>query len=145
MVAPVALSTEYLKTMLMLGIAASSKKMFQDADAIFKGVIAYKKDMPHAHMGLAVIEVAKANFAKAIELLEETNVMFPKFMVTKALLALVLKTKNKEGWEDLVKIVLQDNADPVAVKLAKEVLGEESLAVSAPLKMPLTIPAGFRI
>jgi len=117
---------ELLDLLYEIGILGLVRSYFVHAEAIFEGYKAVVPKSERARIGLGLLALARANYAKAIEVFrDELLEMNPESDFAKAYLGIAYKSSGKPQEAKICfESVIESNRDESLVILAKEALNK---------------------
>jgi len=116
------------RLLLQIGLMCGRRGKFDDARSIVRSVGAFRDDLPHPSIVMALCLMYEDKMEQAQQQLERVLSQWPDHQMARAMLALVHREISNDAWSDLMHEVIADGRDPWAVWLAKQSLGTEALA-----------------
>jgi predicted Zn-dependent protease len=129
---PAMISVETTQMLVQVGLMASWARLDAQSETIFHGAIAAYPRFSSIRVSYAVSLIAANRLADAQEILEKLTREFPRDMMGRSALAMVLKEQGKSQWRDHAEQVINNGQDEEAIELAEAVLAQNTLAAGSP-------------
>lgn len=122
------IDTRITRLLLQVGLMCGRRGQFDDAQLIVGSVRAFRDDIPHPSVVMAMCLLYQGETQRAQEQLESVLRIWPDHQIARAMLGLVYREAGNGEWSELMQQVIADGRDSWAVWLAEQALGIESFA-----------------
>jgi predicted Zn-dependent protease len=133
---PAMINVEAAQLLVQIGLIGSWAHMHAQSETIFRGTMAAFPVFSSIRVSYAVSLIAGNRLSEAQEILETLTREFPRDMMGKSALAMVLKEQGKPYWREQVDAVINNGQDEEAIELAEAVLAQNTTNGSSK-RMPL--------
>lgn len=120
--------TRITRLLLQVGLMCGRRGQFDDAQLIVGSVSAFRDDLPHPSIVMALCLLYEGKPELAQEQIERVLTLWPDHQIARAMLGLVYREIGNSEWSELMDQVIADGRDPWAVWLAQQSLGAQSFA-----------------
>jgi predicted Zn-dependent protease len=128
---PAMINVETAQLLVQIGLIGSWARMYGQSEAVFRGAMVAYPDFSSIRVSYAVSLIAGNRLNEAREILESVTREFPRDMMGKSALAMVLKEQGKPHWREQVDAVINNGQDEEAIELAEVVLAQNTIYESS--------------
>jgi predicted Zn-dependent protease len=123
---PPMIDVEAAQLLVQIGLIASWARLYAQSEVVFQGAMAAYPRFSSIRVSYAVALIAGNRLREAQEILETLTREFPRDMMGKSALAMVLKEQGKPYWREQVDAVINNGQDEEAIELAEVVLAQNT-------------------
>lgn len=120
------IDTKITRLLLQVGLMCGRRGQFDDAQLIVSSVRAFRDDLPHPSIVMALCLLYQGKPEQAQQQLEGVLSRWPEHQIARAMMGLVYRETGNDAWSELMHDVIADGRDPWAVWLARQALGAEA-------------------
>jgi predicted Zn-dependent protease len=139
---PEMISIDAAQMLVQVGLIASWARLDAQSETIFHGAMAAYPRFSSIRVSYAVSLIAANRLVDAQDILERLTREFPRDMMGRSALAMVLKEQGKPRWREHANHVINNGQDGEAIELAEAVLAHNTTSESSVRASPLA-PAQY--